>query len=256
MQQPEPQLQSQSQSQSQPETFDLGAWLGANKSQGARTVGEYIAKCQTDQNFTDERLAALMRHHPSRDYTCRLTFRRCVRAPYKKMSLFVVARDGTLMESSWRKCVDQFFGKYCSQTHRKTHVLEAMRGAVYTESGKFRTAHRAFLGNTQFCAECGQMGKLTVDHKGVPFSQIVDQWFGVRGIRGFEGVGLRFANNVYVMANKAVEKDWVEFHDEVAEFEGLCASCNSSKGSGGYRHGKGAKKATFAEPVLGMPSNG
>jgi peptidoglycan biosynthesis protein MviN/MurJ (putative lipid II flippase) len=37
---------------------------------------------------------------------------------------------------------------------------------------------------------------------------------------------------------RAVKKAWRKFHDEHAVLKGVCHTCNCSKGSGGYRHGK------------------
>ena len=212
----------------------LSSWLGKSKTAGLRVVSTYISTFPIDQRFSDKKLEALIRYHPGKSFTSPspdqpITFALCSRPPYFTKSLFVEARSGGLIDCSWRKCVTNFFGKYNKDRETRSRVLNALRNEAF-RSEKMKAAREA-LGHT--CADCGKVcGKLVVDHAGMPFAQIVDEFVAEKKV-GLESLLVRYAKGAYRLRSGG--KFWRQFHDGKAELVGLCATCNMRLGSRGYR---------------------
>ena len=93
---------------------------------------------------------------------------------------------------------------------------------------------RAKLGSE--CARCGEpCPKLVVDHAEKPFARIVDEFLVERGLTLTE---LRVRGSKAGFRLRKHGRDWRKFHDANAVLVGLCAKCNGSLGSRGYRHTK------------------
>ena len=93
---------------------------------------------------------------------------------------------------------------------------------------------RARLGGV--CARCGEAcPKLVVDHAEKPFARIVDEFLHERGL---ELSALRVRGSKACFRLRKHGRDWRKFHDANSVLVGLCAKCNGSLGSRGYRHTK------------------
>ena len=96
------------------------------------------------------------------------------------------------------------------------NVLQAMRTAIRKGSyGQYiKTA----------CEMCGDNQTLSVDHKNTPFSEIANSYISNHGkpdVKNISGFG-------WVLSN---QNNFVEYHDDVADYQTLCRSCNSKKGA-------------------------
>ena len=222
---PQPPMQSQS-----PESVLLTAWLGKSKTAGNKIVSAHINSLPMGERFYDERLAALVKFSPGRKFSQEITtFALRARAPYFTKALFVESRSGGFVDCSWKNCVAHFFGKYSKAQTVHTRALNALRNEAF-RSEKMKEA-RAELGDK--CAECDKVcKKLVVDHAGMPFAQIVDEYVVGLGT-SIDALGVSYAKGAYRLRSGG--KGWRKFHDERAELVGLCAGCNSRLGSRGYR---------------------
>ena len=216
----------------------LSEWLGKTKTSGFRAVSAYITTLPTNERFHDPKLDALIRHHPNRTFNPMpssssnpaITFALRARPPYFTKALFVESRSGGFIDCSWKKCVANFFGKHSKERNTRGKILNALRNEAF-RSAKMEAA-RAGLGTR--CAECGKTcKKLVVDHAGMPFAQIVDEYVASKGT-ALDALPVRYdTRGAYRLRSDA--KAWRLFHDERAELVGLCAKCNMSLGSRGYR---------------------
>jgi len=208
----------------------LTIWLGKSKTSGSRIISAYIKTLPFGERFHDAKLSALVKHHPSRSFTSEpITFALRARPPYFTKALFVESRSGGFIDCSWKKCVANFFGKYSKERNVRGRVLNALRNEAFG-SDKMKEA-RAGLGNK--CARCDKVcKKLVVDHAGKPFAQIVDEYVAEKG-KTIETLGVSYRKGAYHL--RAGAKAWRNFHDANAELVGLCAGCNMSLGSRGYR---------------------
>lgn len=234
---------------------NLSAWLGKTKTAGFRSVSAHIRTLPFGERFSDSKLAALIHHHPSKTFPSSshgspVTFALRARPPYHTKALFVESRAGGFIDCSWKKCVANFFGKYSKEQAALSCVLNALRNEAFM-SVKMRAAREA-LGTR--CAECGKVcRKLVVDHAGMPFAQIVDQYVAAGGTT-LQSLAVRFTHGAYRLRSGG--KAWQAFHDERAELVGLCAKCNMSLGSRGYRRRARAETeaAAGAPPVSHTPN--
>lgn len=222
----------------------LDQWLGKNKTNARRVVSDHFNNtCVMNVNFEDELLSALIQHHPSKAVPKHAVFRKCIREPFKTQALYIVGRDGSLFECSWLKCIDNYFGKYNIKTHTKLNKLSALRNAIFY-SPVMQSARQLCSERGAVCAKCTKDKKLTVDHVGIPFSKLVDDFLALKDMK-LASLPIVFRDGAYAVSNDELRAEWVAFHDELVEYEGLCSSCNASKGSGGYRH----RKETAATPA-------
>lgn len=107
---------------------------------------------------------------------------------------------------SWNKSIDG----YC----KEKNTIQAMRTAI--RSGTYGDHELTS------CESCGSGNDLTVDHKTTPFSEIAVEFkvkHGKPDIHNVNGYG-------WVLKN---EKLFVSFHDNIADYQTLCRSCNSKK---------------------------
>jgi len=74
----------------------------------------------------------------------------------------------------------------------------------------------------KLCASCGATDRLTVDHKSVSFSRIASKFIAEHGMPRLVNVG-----NGWQLRD---DRQFLEFHDALADYQVLCVSCNSKKG--------------------------
>ena len=109
---------------------------------------------------------------------------------------------------SWNKSIDGYSDK--------KNTLQAMRSAI--KNGSFGK-HPKVL-----CAVCRDDQGLAVDHKTTAFSKIASSYIADHGspdITNISGFG-------WVLND---EKHFLRYHDSIADYQTLCRSCNSKKGT-------------------------
>ena len=213
------------------ERAELIGWLGKTKTAARRTVSAHLKTLPVDTRFSDRWMQALVQHHPSKSYPAsRVVFAICARPPYFTRSLFVEARTGGLVDCSWVKCVANVYGRYDRQKQGKQKALSALRNEAFMSDAMQEAREK--LGSV--CCKCKKKCKrLVVDHSGKSFAQIVDEFLNGDALCSLK---VRFSKGSYRLSTRAMSKKWRAFHDSEAALEGLCAKCNCSLGSRGYRH--------------------
>lgn len=127
-----------------------------------------------------------------------------------------VSQNGVAwMPFSWNKAIDR--------PDAKQQALSAMRRAVWNGS---RLAYKDSA--EMSCAICEATDDLCVDHKDEPFIEIASLYIAQFGLPELAD-GLPGEGNI--IASKETRNHWIEFHDNRANFQMLCRSCNSSKGA-------------------------
>ena len=210
----------------------LLAWLGKSRASARRVVSGFLKTVSEEVRIADHaQLQGLAQHHPNRHFPASAVFvlRRC--PPYYRPALYVEAKTGGYVDFSWIRCIDNLYGKYSKERVTRANTLSALRNEAF-QSDAMQEA-RAELGRD--CARCeARCRRLVVDHAEKPFAQIVDEFLVEQGlcimdlkIRGSKADGFRL---------RELGRAWRRFHDEHATLVGLCAKCNGSLGSRGYRH--------------------
>ena len=107
---------------------------------------------------------------------------------------------------SWVRSIDGY--------DDRQNLLSAMR--VASRSGTFQSV--AF----NICVHCGSTDRLTVDHQSIPFSRIVELFINEHGKP--EIVNVDFGWQL------VDPKQFLDYHDRLADYQVLCISCNAKKG--------------------------
>ena len=155
------------------------------------------------------------------------------------------------MDCSWVKCVANVYGGYDKEKQGKQNALAALRNEAFRSDAMQEVSGpwpfwlhctpihsdqqaRDKLGNT--CCRCQKKSKrMVVDHSGKPFARIVDEFLDDQGAT-LASLKVQFSRGSFWLRTRGMSKDWRAFHDGEAKLEGLCAKCNGSLGSRGYRH--------------------
>jgi hypothetical protein len=213
----------------------LKAALGTCMTRARKHVAETLKKKALNIPFQDENIKALLQFHPRRkikDYAYL-----CMRKmpPYNKPCLTVTMTDHRIETVSWTKCVEMLYGKANPERAKKQRVLQAFRDEIAC-SPKMCEARNKFSAAAR-CEGCDKLTKLHIDHDVKPFAMILDDFLESKKLQLLK-VTLNFTAKPYMLMSRKLAREWEAYHDEQATLIGLCKECNSSKGSGGYRHKK------------------
>jgi hypothetical protein len=101
-------------------------------------------------------------------------------------------------------------------------VLQALRTAVQPDLDDFRAATTA-----QRCARCDAVDDLTTDHVFPSFDAIATDFLSHLRPVQLQAV----SGGSEILADPALEAEWIVFHARRAVYQLLCRRCNSEKGS-------------------------
>lgn len=174
------------------------------KAQRKQIIRELIGRYNFDQHFSDADCKCF-------GEICGYDFEWVKRVSPKKgsaMAVHVSWPAGDYTGSwSWVRSVDGY--------DDRQSVIKAMREA--SRSGTFSGVTK------DFCAQCRSTERLTVDHKSVSFSKIVELFIRNHGEPDIEH---------FEFGWKLVDPgSFVDFHDGMADYQVLCVSCNAKKGT-------------------------
>lgn len=117
---------------------------------------------------------------------------------------------------SWRKQIDDF--DYTKK--QRINQMQAMRNAIIPSLQKQNLGME--------CNLCGSKEYLTVDHKTIPFIDIAEGFLSF--YPNFEtGTPVNKLGHYFI--DGKLEQEFITIHDELADYQLLCRSCNSKKGA-------------------------
>jgi len=209
--------------------------LGPNLTQAHRRVSELLKVYRLNKEFQDDIILDLVSYSPAKRWKQEniTGFIRAKRPPFNQPSLFALVGSRTV-DVSWVKCLRNLYEKHDKSKAKRQRIIAAFRAEAERCKG-MQAAHERF--DVGGCDACGKICKLAVDHDGKPFAQIVDEFLDHKGTP-LESVLLAWTGINSEFRCRQLAAQWHAWHDEHAKLTGLCQSCNSSKGSGGYRHKK------------------
>ena len=138
-------------------------------------------------------------------HLCGYQFEKITKIKHRMISVVCTSENHT-GTWSWNKSIDGY--------NEGKNLLQAMRTA--SRKGSY-SKHR---GNK--CEKCGNTDNLTVDHKSTPFSDIAKQYkkdYPDTKATNINGYG-------WVLRD---ELRFINYHDNIADYQTLCRSCNSVK---------------------------
>lgn len=117
---------------------------------------------------------------------------------------------------SWNKAIDA----KPEQVKRREDVKQACRSALRPLMDELREYATE-------CEYCKTTKQLQVDHKSLPFNVIFEEWYqqnpNVDTGTGINQIGHNLINSQDL-------NSWLDFHNQRADYQILCRSCNASKG--------------------------
>jgi len=206
--------------------------LGLNLTRATKHVAAHLKKHRLNEPFQDNQLLSLLEYQPRKAINPKQVeaFVRAKRPPYNRPCLYAIVKD-VYRDFSYIRCLRKLYGLYDAGRERRLRIIGAFRFEAFRSKGMQKAHRRIGVG---FCSSCQRRCKLAIDHSGKPFAQIVDEFLENEGLElGSVAVAGRSAGEFRcrLMADR-----WCAWHDKHAKFDGLCRSCNSAKGSGGYKH--------------------
>ena len=211
--------------------------LGPNMTAAHKFLSNLISKQPMHRRFRCPELESLIPHHPTRRLLGQpLGLVRSRRPPYNRPCLFVVIEGTTTgyertEELGWVRCVRELYGMTDKEKDIRDRGIEAMRNEAFKGQAIQKARSKFKVGA---CSICKKMCKLAVDHDGKPFAQIADEWLKSQDLT-LHTLKTQCCRGARVFKDRSLAKAWVDYHDSECSLQGLCRSCNSSKGSGGYR---------------------
>lgn len=212
----------------------LRAKLGHCMAQANRTIAAALKKHALEQPFQDEDLRALMEYHPRKKMKDFAYFARRKVPPFNTVSLTVAYPGHAPVPVSWVKCLQKLYGRHDPERSKRQRAVQAFREEA-SSSPKMCSARERF--NVGACAGCQKRTKLSIDHDEKPFALILDEFLASKRLK-LPSVTLNYLAKPFTLASARLADEWRQWHDEHATLIGLCKTCNSAKGSGGYRHKK------------------
>lgn len=139
----------------------------------------------------------------------------------KALALFIINKDGSLLDISWRICVT---GK--PKTTR-TELLCALRTSIDHQIELFKHTH-----DTSLCSLCGTSTSksLHIDHH-IQFIQLVSDFLDTQSHCPiiFNDIKEYPHCRIFFPQHSAFEQDWISFHQKHAILRPLCLNCNLSR---------------------------
>jgi len=207
--------------------------FGPNLTRACKHVAAQLKTHKMNEPFQDRHLLLLLQHQPRKAINPKKVeaFVRAKRLPYNRPCLYAVV-DGDYKDFSYVRCLRKLYGLYDAGREKRLRVLNAFRFEAFRSDG-MQSAHKKI--GVGICSSCQRRCKLAIDHTGKPFAQIVDEFLDSEGTV-LDDVVVVWAGRAGEFRCRQLADKWCTWHDKHAKLAGLCRSCNSAKGSGGYKH--------------------
>ena len=212
-----------------------------NLTNGTKHITTTITNQPINIPFRNEEIELLLKQHPNKEKITDIEYLVVkIRPPYNKKSLYVKnITDDDEQDVSYKYCLKSLYGKYSKENNNRDRIIRAFRDTIGNSK------KRKFFLETDYniddngnyigiCENCKKTDKIHIDHYMHSFQQILDDFIQKQSIT-FSKLEVYENNNLYEFTDKKIAEDWINFHDEKAEYRVLCPSCNISLSSYGYK---------------------
>tara|TARA_B100001250_G_scaffold412463_1_gene443730 strand:+ start:489 stop:1097 length:609 start_codon:yes stop_codon:yes gene_type:complete len=199
-------------------------------------VTAILSKYNPGDRVNNKIINELVKHHPTKkiENVEYLFLQR--RPPFNDISLYYKSRNSEAVDDiSYVLCIKNLFGKFKKSKQYKDDVMTAFRTEIRNGTRKdFYMSHTT--NENGCCKHCGIFTTgIAVDHYPITYKEIFDIFVKERNLI-IDNINI-FENerNLLLLKNEDLSKDWIHYHDKVANYRLLCHSCNSKLGSYGYK---------------------
>jgi 5-methylcytosine-specific restriction endonuclease McrA len=169
-----------------------------------------------------EYFITLFKRHPEYESKCGIGIHEIVlsqnRLNKSARELYIVRKDGSTIDISWRRCVSG------NPPTKHSLLMAAMRRAV-------RDHIIAFAKGLHNCDNCGtDIGPFEVDHCGPDeFKSLAEAWQKMKGAPPSFDDCAESNSAKFWPSDLAYEMGWRYFHNDLAKLQLLCKPCHNLK---------------------------
>lgn len=214
-----------------------------NMTDAKKRIRSIINKVGVNKEFMNDELINVLLHHPDKRVRRREDVEYLVVKYHPKWTssrcLCIKIKGREEDDISYVNCIRNIFGKFKKQEKDLKKVQEAFRQEIEGTSrreyfhSKLDEVEKIGLSWHGICEQCKTKGVITSDHKTYPFKMILRDFLNQEQIKE-EHVQVHYVDGWSRIKDKEFASKWIKFHDDKAEWQLLCRSCNSHNGSYGY----------------------
>lgn len=208
-----------------------------NYTTGTKMITEYLKTVEINSQFQNEDLKRILSLHHNNDKNgINMEFFVVKHNIYNNRELNIKMKDKLIQSVSYKLCLRYLYDKpkISNDKLHRNNVLMSLRNAV--GNGKRAEFVEGIVNG--ICCICNIEGNMDVDHYGVSFQEIVDNFFIINNLK-YEDIRVfsnKKINNWYMeLEDHLISDKWVKYHDDIAVYRLLCKKCNCSLGSSGYK---------------------
>jgi len=212
-------------------------------TQAKKRIRSIINNVEINKEFLNDELISLLLHHPDRRVTKKEDVEYLVVKYHQQWistrALYIKTKGREEDSVSWNHCIRNLFGKFDNQKRSLKHIQQAFREEIEGTSRreyfytKLDDVEKKGLSWHGTCEQCKVRGIITSDHKTYPFKMILRDFLNQEQ-KKMDDVRVHDVDGVYRIVDRDFADKWITFHDEKAEWQFLCHSCNSHNGTYGY----------------------
>jgi hypothetical protein len=214
-----------------------------NLTTGTKMITAYLKTVEINTKFQNDDLKMILSLHPNNEkngidmeyFMVKLNI-------YNDRELNLKMNDKIIQSVSYKLCLRRLYDKpqISNDKIHRNNVLMSLRNAIYNgKRADFVECQTKIDGIVNgVCSICNSDGNMEIDHYGLSFQEIVDNFFDTNNFK-YDDISVfanKKINNWYMELKDPLILDrWVQYHDDIAIYRLLCKKCNCSIGSSGYK---------------------
>lgn len=212
-----------------------------NMTKANEYISNIIKSYNIDEIIKDQYIYELLEYHPTKKINMKniewLKFKK--RPPYNTPAIYYKYINDDLEDDlSWRLCIKNYYNNYKKYNIDKKNITDAFRSEIYYGNKKKYFINNIKFINNKLIGKCNECNKLTekicVDHYIISFNEILDMFIKNNNLILNDIEIYENSNNELRLLNKIIAQEWLNYHDNIANYRLLCISCNSSFGNYNY----------------------
>ena len=202
---------------------------------------EMYKEIEVGEQFRNEEIEHVIKtFHPDKKIKGQIEYLvRKPKPPFNSICFFVKEVDSMVEKSvSLKTCIRNLLGLYKETKELDKQITSAYRNVINDGTYfVYRIENTNIIEGKKegFCKECKEhTTEPQIDHYPLPFKKILEDYLKkskkklCNTIINYEDDGLCYITYI------KDRKEWLTYHDSVAQYRVLCKKCNCSRGSYGY----------------------
>ena len=195
-------------------------------------IKNILKEYKENEDIDNVYIRELIKYHPTKDlHNIKWLRMKKQKKYYNNLSLQYGTNEIESDDISWNECIRNIFGKYDINKNKIRDVEEAFKNIINTGTKKFYK-----LKNDNVCCICENLYNIETDHKDIPYIKILDDFRIENNIDTLINIEIyEDKNDMIQLKDKTLHNKWLKYHDDRANYQLLCKTCNIKKGSSKYK---------------------